>query len=401
VPSNLVGDEQSILRSSVVRLLGERSDANAIRSAMASGVADASLWRSVVQAELVGVGIPEENGGSAGSGSEVGLVLYEMGRTLAPIPYLETVGLAIPLLKQAATSVELSELLSLVASGLALSIALVEPGGGWDPELTQTFYRSHDDGYRVTGTKILVPRGLDAKAFVVVGRREGTSGTEGLSCLWVDAAAEGVSVSPMVPMDPTWPQAQIVLIDAPARVLGDHDRMAERITTGLGLSAAFLSAYMAGAARRCLEMAVSYSRERHQFGRPIGSFQAIKHRCADMLFDAEACRAISAFAVSANPLDEQQVRLASSIAKAWCSQAFYRCAAANLQIHGGLGFTWEHDCHLYYRRAKASAQFLGGAAFHHTRLANALVIGSERWKAQFHEFRPVQSSSQTTIGGDL
>jgi alkylation response protein AidB-like acyl-CoA dehydrogenase len=179
-------------------------------------------------------------------------------------------------------------------------------------------------------------------------------------------------------MDPTWPQARVRFRSASARLLGADEGATERIKIALARSTALLTAQMAGGAQRCLDMAVRYSLDRHQFGRPIASFQAVKHKAADMLFDADTCRAIGRFALGADFSDTRQLHLTAAIAKAWCSEAFFRCAATNLQIHGGIGFTWEHDCQLYYKRSIASAFFLGDASYHRDRLADALGLTPDR-----------------------
>jgi alkylation response protein AidB-like acyl-CoA dehydrogenase len=369
-------DEQTLLKNTAVRLLADRSGPAVVRSAMESGRADAEIWRTLVDAGLLGLGIAEKHGGGGGGVLELGLVLEEMGRVLAPVPYFETVALATPLLTAAGSATDLAELLPRLAGGQPASVALVDNQGGWAPEDVRTTYTVVPGGYRVSGDKVLVARGLDATAFVVIARREGTVGAEGLSVLWVDARADGIDASAMAPMDPTWPQARVRFRGVPARLVGDEGST-EKIRTALSQSTALLTAQMAGGAQMCLDMAVRYSLDRHQFGRPIASFQAVKHKAADMLFDADTCSAIARFAIGADTADARQAQQAASIAKAWCSDAFFRCAAANLQIHGGVGFTWEHACQLYYKRAKASAFFLGDVRYHRDRLAVALRLTTE------------------------
>jgi alkylation response protein AidB-like acyl-CoA dehydrogenase len=368
--------EHKLLQDTATGILASGSTSAIVRAAMATGTIDSALWRSLVDTGLVGLGIPEEFGGGGGGGVELGLVLEEMGRFLAPVPYYESTALAAPLLLATGSAADKDDLLPRLAGGLKVSVALVDAGGGWSPDSVQTTYSAVEGGYRVSGDKVLVPRGRDAEALMVVARREGIAGSEGVAVLWVDAHADGVDISPMSPMDPTWPQARVGFRGATARLLGDGGGGFEGVRLALAQSTALLAAQMAGGAKACLDMAIRYSLDRHQFGRPIGSFQAVKHRAADMLFDADTCRAIARFATRAVSDDAARSELVASHAKAWCSDAFFRCAAGNLHIHGGIGFTWEHDCQLYYKRALASAAFLGDARHHRDRLAAAIGLVS-------------------------
>ncbi|RJL26580.1 acyl-CoA dehydrogenase family protein [Bailinhaonella thermotolerans] len=303
-----------------------------------------ALWRRFA-AELgtAGLAVPEEYGGAGCGLAEVAIVCEELGRSLTPFPYLQTAALAVPALAGAGDADAMSRLLPPIAAG-ELTATVVwagdQPGAGGG-ELSF-------DGSALRGT---VEVALDGDVVL--------------------ACVDGVLVEaeprrePYRALDPTRPLARLRFEDAPARVLGPADGARLR---DLGVAA--LAAEQAGGARRCLETAVAYARERVQFGRPIGSFQAIKHKLADVLLVAESARSAAYEAArAADEEDDGALRIAAAVAGAYCGEAFLRAAGENIQVHGGIGVTWEHDAHLYLKRAAADAELFGPPRAHRARLA--------------------------------
>ena len=228
-------------------------------------------------------------------------------------------------------------------------------------------------GYRISGTKSFVLDGHLADVIVVPARAEGSSGAEGVELFVVPGQAPGLTREPLPTMDLTRKQARLAFADVAAQRLGDQGVGWEALTRSLDQAAVCLAVEQVGGAQRCLEMAVEYAKLRVQFGKPIGSFQAIKHKCADMLVWVEASKSAAYNAVSVAISEGSALAVAASIAQAYCSEAYFRTASENIQIHGGIGFTWEHDAHLYYRRAKSSEVLLGDGRYHRERLARLVL----------------------------
>jgi alkylation response protein AidB-like acyl-CoA dehydrogenase len=197
---------------------------------------------------------------------------------------------------------------------------------------------------------------------------------KGLSLFAVEGDATGVAREALATMDQTRKQSRIVFSDAPARLVGVEGEALAGLETTLQVAAAALAAEQVGGAQRVLNNSVEYAKNRVQFGRPIGSFQAIKHKCADMLLDVESAKSAAYYAAWAAQERNEELAIAASLAKSFCSEAYFHCAAENIQIHGGIGFTWEHHAHLYFKRAKSSELFLGDPAYHRELLAQRLGI---------------------------
>jgi alkylation response protein AidB-like acyl-CoA dehydrogenase len=232
----------------------------------------------------------------------------------------------------------------------------------------------HPDGHALTGTKRYVTDGHTAGLFVVVARERGTTGADGLTLVAVRADTDGVHRERLDGIDLTRRIAEVRFDGAIGHALGEPGTAADTVRD-IGLNAAMLlAAELVGVAQRTLDMAVRYASERVQFGRPIGGFQAVKHICADMLLDVEQARSASMYATWAAATGSEDRPTAAAIAKAFCAEAAFRCALANIQVHGGIGFTYEHDAHLYYRRAKADELLFGSPSVHRDRIARALGI---------------------------
>ncbi|MFJ9629401.1 acyl-CoA dehydrogenase family protein [Streptomyces sp. NPDC101175] len=370
-------EEQEELRSTLRRFLAEKAPSAAVRAAMDSAEGhDPGLWRRMAdQLGLHGIALPERYGGSGGGPVELGIVLEETGRVLLPSPYFATVALAGQALTASVDETAKERWLPAIAAGtLRATLALAEERGSWRLEDIETFAENGT----LRGTKMFVVDGHTADLILVVARTG-----EGLGLFAVDGDAPGVTRSRLETLDPTRRLARLDLDGAPARRIGPAEDASPYLRTVLDLVAVALAAEQVGGAQACLDAAVAYAKQRVQFGRPIGSFQAVKHKCADLLVDVEGARsaAYHASAVAAAeppPTGAEPVSaelpVSAALAAVCAGQAFTRAAKENIQIHGGIGYTWEHDAHLYLKRAKASEQLFGAPAAHRSRLADLVGI---------------------------
>jgi alkylation response protein AidB-like acyl-CoA dehydrogenase len=278
----------------------------------------------------------------------------------------------------AGTEEQKQEHLPGIAEGQTLaSLAYTEANGDWGASGIQALARRAAGDFVLSGRKRFVLDGHTADLLVVAARREASAGEEGISLFLVPADAKGVERRMLPTMDLTRRQAEIELRDVrvPASALmGGEGEAWDSLRKTLDLAAVALSGEQAGGAQRCLDLCVEYAKQRVQFGRPIGSFQAIKHKCADMMVRVESARSASYYAGCVASEDAAELPVAASLAKAYCSDAYFQCAAEALQIHGGVGFTWEYDVHLYFKRARSSEIFLGDATYHRERLAQRIGL---------------------------
>jgi alkylation response protein AidB-like acyl-CoA dehydrogenase len=228
---------------------------------------------------------------------------------------------------------------------------------------------STGDGWRLDGHKTYVLDGCLAQVILVVARSDA-----GVSLFAVVGSAPGLTRSSMPTMDQTRKQARLVFSSVPARLVGADGGGWPVVSRALDFAAIALAAEQVGGAQRVLEMSVEYAKTRVQFGRPIGSFQAIKHKCADMLLAVESAKSAAYYAAWAAAEDNSEVPVMASLAKAFCSEAYFQAAADNIQIHGGIGFTWDHPAHLYFKRAKSSELIFGDPAYHRELLAQRIGI---------------------------
>ena len=329
---------------------------------------DRAVWKQMAaELGLQGLAIPEALGGQGFDFLELGIALEELGRQLAGGPFLASACLAAPAILAAASASQRAALLPALASGDAIAtLAVLEPDG------VTSSCRCIEGRWRVTGAKVGVIDGQNADLLLVAA---GAPGSGGGSLLAVRSDAPGVALRPAEGLDLTRRLADLELDDAPAELLGEPGAAQPALARALDLAAIAVAAESVGAAARCLESAVDYAKSRVQFARPIGSFQAIKHKAAEVMLELESARSAAYWSwwVAAQPgSDAAALAEAASIAKSACSDAFLRAAAENLHIHGGVGFTWEFDCHLYYRRAKASELLFGDPVHHRARLAAQL-----------------------------
>jgi alkylation response protein AidB-like acyl-CoA dehydrogenase len=229
-------------------------------------------------------------------------------------------------------------------------------------------------GYRLDGTKMFVLDGHTANLIVVAARSAGSGGTEGISFFIVPGDAPGLTRTALPTMDQTRKQAKLEFSGVSARLLGEEGAGWAALSKTLDQVAVCLAAEQVGGAQKCLDMSVEYAKVRIQFGRPIGSFQAIKHKCADMLLEVESSKSAAYYAGWAAAEDNDELPVVASLAKSYCSEAYFHAAAENIQIHGGIGFTWEHDAHLYFKRAKSSEILFGDPTYHRELLAQRIGI---------------------------
>jgi alkylation response protein AidB-like acyl-CoA dehydrogenase len=364
-------EEQDELRKSVRRFLEQKSSSADVRRLMETDEGyDAAVWQQMAeQLGLQGFALPEEHGGSGYGFLEQIVVLEEMGRALLCAPYFSSVVLAGNALVESGDEAAQKDLLPGIAEGSTIAtLAWVENPSDWGIDGLQMTAKRAGDGYVLDGKKTLVLDGHTASLILVVAQADG-----GPSLFAVDPSANGVTRRKLDSLDMTRKVASLELSGVAARLIGSEGDAARIIEKTLRLAVVALAAEQVGAAQRCLEMSVDYAKLRVQFGRPIGSFQAIKHKCADMLLEVESARSAAYYAAWAAAEGSDELPVVASLAKAYCSDAFASAATESIQIHGGIGFTWEHDAHLFYRRAKSTEQFLGSPAEHRDQLATRLL----------------------------
>jgi alkylation response protein AidB-like acyl-CoA dehydrogenase len=371
-------DEQEELRGTIRKFLEAKVPSSEVRRIMDTDEgSDELLWKQMSEElALPGMHVPEEYGGQGFTFVELGIVLQEMGRALAPSPYFATVCLAANAILNAGTEEQKRELLPAIAAGQRpATLAVAEPSGRWDAEGIAAEAVPDGDRFRLTGTKTYVIDGHTASLLVVAARAPGTTGQDGVGLFLVDGDADGVTRTKLDTIDQTRKQARVELANVSATPLGDPGTTAwPALRTTLRQISVCLSTEATGGAERCLDLAVDYAKNRVQFGRPIGAFQAVKHICANMLIDVESARTAAYYALWAAAEDGDELAIAAPMAKAFCTEAFFRCATSNHQVHGGIGFTWEHDSHLYFRRAKSSELLFGDPTYHRELLATAVGI---------------------------
>jgi alkylation response protein AidB-like acyl-CoA dehydrogenase len=364
-------EEQEELRKSVRKFLEEKSPVTEVRRLMETTEGyDAAVWKQMgEQLGLQGLALPEAFGGSGYSYVELGIVLEEMGRALLCAPFFSTVALAGNLLLASGDDAAKAKHLPGIAAGETIAtVAFTEANGRWD-EAGIAATATNDGGWKVTGEKMFVLDGHTAGLLLVAAKT-----AKGTSILAVDAGAAGVTREALPTMDQTRKQAKVTFAAAPAELIGEEGKGWSYLSKMLDLAAVALSAEQVGGAQKVLEMSVQYAKDRVQFGRPIGSFQAIKHKCADMLLETESAKSASYYAWWAAAEDNDELPVVASLAKAYCSEAYFHATAENIQIHGGIGFTWEHDAHLYFKRAKSSELLFGDPTYHREQLAQRIGI---------------------------
>ena len=365
-------EEQEELRKTVRQFLDAKSSEAAVREQMETEAGfDAAVWSQMAeQMGLQGLAIPEEFGGSGYSYVELGIVLEEMGRALLCAPFFSSVVLAANTLIQSGDDAAKAAHLPGIASGETIAtLAFTEPSGKWDESGITMEASGSGDSWTLNGTKMFVLDGHTANLIIVAARTG-----KGVSLFTVAGDAAGLTRTALSTMDQTRKQAKLEFSNTPATLLGEEGNGWNVLGTVLDLAAVGLAAEQVGGAQKVLEMAVDYAKVRVQFGRPIGSFQAIKHKCADMLLEVESAKSAAYYGMWCAAEMNDELPSVASLAKAYCSEAYFHATAENIQIHGGIGFTWEHPAHLYFKRAKSSELLFGDPTYHRELLAQRIGI---------------------------
>jgi len=356
-----LSESQQILKDTARKFFAGESPIAAVRKAMETETAhDAALWTKLAEQGFTGIITPEEYGGMGLGKVELVLLMEEAGYALLPGPFFSTVALAGSVIDACAMPEQKKKYLQRIAAGQArATLALVEAAGSWDPD----GLKISAAGGKLNGTKLFVPDAAVAD-FIVVVARDGV--------FVVEAKADGLHIEPMKGMDLARKIYAVEFKNTAAEKLGGPSGLAG----ALNVATAALCAEMTGGMQRTLELTVAYAKTRKQFGKPIGIFQAVQHLCADMYLETESSRSATYYAAWALEENVPDAAAAVSVAKIYASDASRNVGNHGIQVHGGMGFTWENDIHLYYRRAKASETMLGDAAFHRERIARLVIDGA-------------------------
>jgi alkylation response protein AidB-like acyl-CoA dehydrogenase len=377
-----LSDEQQMIRDAARAFFAENAGSAELRAAIESPSGhDAALWQRLAgESGWAGIAIAERYGGAGLGMVELALLQHEQGRRLVVSPFFPTVCLAAPLIAEAGTEAQRREWLPRIAAGdVRLSVACANAQGSTDPGRLGVRVRAEAGGFVLSGKAEFVIHAHACDALVVAARGSGDGEPGALTIAMVSRDAAGLTIEPRTMLDLTRPMSGVTFVDVRVSrdaVLGEPGQAAAAFERGLDLARVALAAEAVGVAEAALEMTTEYVKERVQFGRPVGSFQAVKHRLADMMVALEAARSASWYAACV--ADERAAELpeAASVAKAACSDAAFECAANAIQLHGGIGFTWEHDAHLYFKRARAVSTLLGSPAWHRERLAGLIGLGA-------------------------
>ncbi len=334
---------------------------------------DQEVW-SRVAGELGWPAVPvaEDYGGLGLGLGEIALLMEEMGAAVFCSPFLATVCLAGSAIALGGSEDQKAEYLPAIAAGELTATVALTADGRIDAAGIAVEYKADGDLYVLNGAARFVIDGASAALLIVAARRPGSSGEAGIGLFLVQGDAEGLSRQALPTLDQTRRQADIDLKNVRATALGEVGDAWPVLSGAIDRAITALAAEQAGGARKVLQLTVDYIQERVQFGRAIGSFQAIKHRCADMMVKVESALAAANNAAAAADAGDPDFPMLASLAKAYCSDAFFFCAGESIQLHGGVGFTWEYDPHLFFKRARASAAMLGDANYHRERIAQGL-----------------------------
>jgi alkylation response protein AidB-like acyl-CoA dehydrogenase len=372
-------EEQDQLRSAVSKFAVDNFGEQSARAVMESDPPfDARVWgRLGAELGVLGLAVPEADGGAGGTLVDQAIAVEQLGAALATGPLFGTVYLAIPALVAASKSAVREELLTDLADGRrTAAVAVADVGGAFDAAAVTVTASGTGADVTLTG---VAERVVDAAAADVILVAAG--GSDGTALYAVDAAVPQVTRTSLATLDLTRPQANVQFTGAPARLVAGPAESERVISHALQVGSALLAAEQVGATQHLLDLAVDYAKTRLQFGRPIGSFQAVKHRLANMLVDVEHARSTAYHAVWALTDGTDEPAVAASIAQATCSAAFSTAARDTVQVLGGIGFTWEHQAHLYFKRASTDAALLGSAEQHRSRIAQLLLDPAEVTKA--------------------
>lgn len=361
-------EDQKFLRDEARKFLTAQCPSTAVRHVLDNGDVshDAGLWTKIGEMGWLGAAIPEEHGGLGLGMLEMCVIAEELGRVLAPVPFASTAYLLAEAVKMAGNDGQKATVLPKIAAGEVIGALAISEGPG-EPDPARLGVRF--DGGKLTGRKIPVTDG-DIATHAVVLAGEGS----GASLVLVDLSGEGVTRTVVKTLDPTRSHAEIVFDAAPAERLGNAGEGGVLLDKLLDRAAVLFAFEQLGGATRCQEMATDYAKERYAFGRPIGGNQAIKHKLADMYVKNEVARSNCYYGAWALSTDAAELPEAAAAARVAASEAFWFASKENIQTHGGMGFTWEVDCHLFYRRAKLLAVQIGAPKTWKEKLVRALEM---------------------------
>jgi alkylation response protein AidB-like acyl-CoA dehydrogenase len=372
-------EEQELLRTSARRFLENECPTAFVRERMAEPAAiTGDFWRKLAEQGWFGILYPEEADGSGLGLVDMTVLMEEMGRAVMPGPFFSTVLLGGAAILEAGSPEQRQEWLPRIAAGDAkLSLAWTEPNARGDAAGIVASGRETAAGFVLSGTKLFVPDAHLSDALVVAMRtRDGSTMEDGVSLFLVPNDTPGLTVTLLPTIDETRKLCEVRLDNvaiAPAALLGEKHGGWLALARVLDRATVALCAEMCGGAQRVLDMTTDYAKIRVTFGKPIGSYQGVKHRAADMLVDVENAKSLTYYAACAIDEGLADAPLAVSMAKAYASDAYRKVAGAGIQLHGGIGFTWEHDLQLYFKRAKASEVAFGDATWHRERVARLLT----------------------------
>jgi alkylation response protein AidB-like acyl-CoA dehydrogenase len=369
--------EQDELRDGVRTVLTRECPMSLVREVVEKAATADALWNRMVSLGWPALTVPESAGGLGMGAIELAVVVEELGRAVAPGPFVPTVTQFVPIVTEAGSPEQQEQFLGAVAAGeLTGTLALVETDGAIDPARVTATAEPDGTSFVLRGKKAMVVEAANADEIVVVARRPGTDGDDGVGAFVIPRV--DVDVEPVVSLDASRPLARVTLDGARAgadRVVGEPGpATAIAVRRAVELAVTMLAVETVGTSQTILDVTLEYAKQREQFGVPIGSFQAIKHKFADMLVALERARATSYFAALTIAEDDDRRALAASIAKAAAGDCAARLAQEGIQIHGGVGYTWEHDMHLYVRRVKSNAVLLGNDALHRARVADLIGL---------------------------
>jgi alkylation response protein AidB-like acyl-CoA dehydrogenase len=371
-------EEQELLRDAARKFLDSQCTTKFVREMMAAETAvTPEFWRQLAENGWLGIAFSEADGGSGLGLTELVVLMEEVGRAVMPGPYPATVLLGGAAIAEAGSVAQRREWLPRIAAGEAkATLAWIEPNARWDAAGITASARETGGGFTLSGTKMFVPDAHLADIIVVAARtRDGSTMEDGVSLLLVPKGSDGVTIKLLPSVDETRKLCEVHFdnLRVPAAALigelhqgwGPLSRLVDR-------AAVALAAEICGVAQRVLDMTVEYAKMRTAFGKPIGSYQGVKHKCADMLVDIENAKSLTYYAAWAVDEGDPEAAVAVSMAKAAASDAGRKVCAAGIQLHGGIGMTWEHDLHLYLKRAKADEVALGDASWHRERVARLM-----------------------------
>jgi alkylation response protein AidB-like acyl-CoA dehydrogenase len=370
-------EEQEMLRQSARGLLEKECPSALVRRLMEDERGyDPGLWQKFAELGWLGLVIPEETGGSGLSYVDLVLVLEEMGSVMLPSPFIWTVMFAEAIKRAGSTGQKRSYLPKIASGKLFATVAWQEPSGSWSPDGIAMTAKAEGTGFVLDGVKLFVNDGHIADYLLVPARSSGR-GEDGITLFALDGKLAGITATPLKTMDQTRKLTELKFSGVKANaddIVGSVGGGWKTLAEVLDRGKVMLAAEMMGGAQKVLDMTVDYAKVRVQFGRPIGSFQAVQHKCANMMVDIEGAKSAVYYASWAVSNDHPEAALASSVAKAAASDAYRRVSAEGIQLHGGIGFTWDHDLHLYFKRAKSAEFTFGDGAWNRELIAQAINL---------------------------